>query len=842
MAKLTLSDVSNLSNEASAISTMQSNNTAIEDAMEITLSRDGTSPNSMLADFDMNSNRILNLPEPVNDTEPVRLGDIKSGQDGLTIASQAEAEAGTSNATLMTPLRTDQYLDAQRSALSVVNDTNVTLTLSESPTTALVDSATITAGWTGTLANARLADMAQSTIKGRSSGAGTGVPQDLTVAQTQVVLGLASSSTDNAIVRFNGTTGGTQNSSILIDDSNIVTGGTWNGALGATPFANPSVSIGLSATNGAATTAMRSDAAPALSQAIAPNWSAAHVWGNGSTYGVAISAANGAAVQTRGADLNLGAAHTAGYSWIQSYNSLPLALNPEGNNVLIGTNTNSTFTLDVAGDARITTSALLTGLTTAQTGTGTSETLSFNLIDITSDDVVAGTATPSTGFVNGLRVNHSFGGAATKGGRNAIFGNLTLAAATHAANPYNFNAALLGWATAAAGITDTAANLYGAGATAHVLAGASIAGAIAAEFTAGIEATGSATTRASLILNGLGGASVQGSTTDVLLWLTNQASAAKFTYGILFSSGGGDDPIDSTNGVLISAQGNKTVLHGVDFTGYNFTGGSFKSNGFSVDGSGNILGLSIGLNGATSGSLKLQSPAVAGANTLTLPAGTTDFSATGGASQVVKQTSTGGAFTVGQLAAADLSNGTTGTGSVVLAASPTFTGTIQAAKATFATGAQQNFLVGQWGGDSTYGGLSMNGTLVAGSMAGFFGGNSGDNVLYVVGPGNIVLRPTGASSNTFTFNTTQFTSTVGISAGSSIYALNGTAIPAGGTAGAGFKFSSTANFGVFFGSGAPTLAAAKGSLYLRSDGTGTGDRAYINTDGNTTWTALTTAA
>ena len=71
---------------------------------------------------------------------------------------------------------------------------------------------------------------------------------------------------------------------------------------------------------------------------------------------------------------------------------------------------------------------------------------------------------------------------------------------------------------------------------------------------------------------------------------------------------------------------------------------------------------------------------------------------------------------------------------------------------------------------------------------------------------------------------------------------NATAIPAGGTAGTGYKFSSTPNFGVFFGSGAPTLAAAKGSLYLRSDGSGVNDRAYINTDGGTTWTALVTVA
>lgn len=73
-------------------------------------------------------------------------------------------------------------------------------------------------------------------------------------------------------------------------------------------------------------------------------------------------------------------------------------------------------------------------------------------------------------------------------------------------------------------------------------------------------------------------------------------------------------------------------------------------------------------------------------------------------------------------------------------------------------------------------------------------------------------------------------------------AMSGTAIPAGGTAGAGLKLSSTANFGTFFGSGAPSLAAAKGSLYLRSDGSGVNDRAYVNTDGNTTWTALVTVA
>lgn len=50
-----------------------------------------------------------------------------------------------------------------------------------------------------------------------------------------------------------------------------------------------------------------------------------------------------------------------------------------------------------------------------------------------------------------------------------------------------------------------------------------------------------------------------------------------------------------------------------------------------------------------------------------------DLSGTGGASQVLKQISAGAAITVGQLAASDLSNGTTGSGAIVLASAPTMT-------------------------------------------------------------------------------------------------------------------------------------------------------------------------
>jgi hypothetical protein len=81
-----------------------------------------------------------------------------------------------------------------------------------------------------------------------------------------------------------------------------------------------------------------------------------------------------------------------------------------------------------------------------------------------------------------------------------------------------------------------------------------------------------------------------------------------------------------------------------------------------------------------------------------------------------------------------------------------------------------------------------------------------------------------------------------LSAVGSARILSGTAVPAGGTAGAGYRMSSTTNLGIFFGSGAPTLSAAQGSLYMRTDGSSTTTRMYINTNGTTGWTNVVTSA
>jgi len=59
MPKITLSDVGNFN--SSALSTLIANNDAIETAFDNTLSRDGSTPNQMLADIDLNGNDLLNV-------------------------------------------------------------------------------------------------------------------------------------------------------------------------------------------------------------------------------------------------------------------------------------------------------------------------------------------------------------------------------------------------------------------------------------------------------------------------------------------------------------------------------------------------------------------------------------------------------------------------------------------------------------------------------------------------------------------------------------------------------------------------------------------------------------
>jgi hypothetical protein len=79
-----------------------------------------------------------------------------------------------------------------------------------------------------------------------------------------------------------------------------------------------------------------------------------------------------------------------------------------------------------------------------------------------------------------------------------------------------------------------------------------------------------------------------------------------------------------------------------------------------------------------------------------------------------------------------------------------------------------------------------------------------------------------------------------VSATGNITADSNVALVAGG-ASAFIATNTAVGMGIYIGSGAPTVAAAKGSIYLRSDGSSASTRLYVS-DGSTTWIAVTTAS
>lgn len=173
--KLILSDLTSLTNESSAITAINANGTLIETALENTLSLDGTIPNHMSANLDLNGNRILNLPDALTEQEPVTLGQLEDLIDTTALAPinasyltlgtnssltrERVLTAGTgvsfTDGGVGSTLTINNTAVPASAALTRTNDTNVTLTLGGTPTTALLQATSMTLGWTGTLGASR---------------------------------------------------------------------------------------------------------------------------------------------------------------------------------------------------------------------------------------------------------------------------------------------------------------------------------------------------------------------------------------------------------------------------------------------------------------------------------------------------------------------------------------------------------------------------------------------------------------------------------------------------------------------------------------------------------------
>ena len=308
-------------------------------------------------------------------------------------------------------------------------------------------------------------------------------------------------------------------------------------------------------------------------------------------------------------------------------------------------------------------------------------------------------------------------------------------------------------------------------------------------------------------------------------------TAGNLLTGGLVSATGNITGGNLRTGGLVSATGNVTggnllsttlslsgnILSAINTTANITTTANISVGNVLINGITNSTGNVTGGNLRTTGQMS-ASGNVTGGNVSTAGLITAVGNVTGGNLNTGAQVVATGNITGGNVISVALVQGT-----IVSATGNVIGGNVNSGAQVVATGnitggnvltAGLVSVTGNITGGNVLGGANVNATLFTGTTISVAANISGGNIL------------SGAV----------------ISAVGNARILSGTAVPAGGTAGAGYRMSSTTNFGIFFGSGAPTLSAAQGSLYMRTDGSATSDRMYVNTGGATAWTPVITAS
>jgi hypothetical protein len=185
MTKLVLNDIASLTNEQAALAALNSNSQAIETWSDSVLSRDGTVPNQMSADLDMNSNQILNIGDPLD-------------MNGARIVGLDDAVA------LDEPVTLNQF----QTGVASTGAAPVTMSfVTISPETALTNERQLTASAGISLTDGGANSTAALTLD---------LTHDANALHPTI-------STDNAIARYDSVGGNLQDSGVIVSDTNDLT-------------------------------------------------------------------------------------------------------------------------------------------------------------------------------------------------------------------------------------------------------------------------------------------------------------------------------------------------------------------------------------------------------------------------------------------------------------------------------------------------------------------------------------------------------------------------------------------------------------------------------------------
>ena len=117
-------------NDTTATEQINDNFKALQEAIENTLSRDGTGPNFMDADLDMNSYRIINSAYPAEDNDIVNLKYVEERIGGAVEASKTAVGAATQavNSAQSALVSSTNAINALRNAENTINQATTLLT------------------------------------------------------------------------------------------------------------------------------------------------------------------------------------------------------------------------------------------------------------------------------------------------------------------------------------------------------------------------------------------------------------------------------------------------------------------------------------------------------------------------------------------------------------------------------------------------------------------------------------------------------------------------------------------------------------------------------------------